>query len=474
MLTETLVSRHRAGLPHLSTLLLLALLTAAPARAQAPGLEDGQVLVVTSDGLFLVGPEPATQQLLTSADFGLDSLCEPSVTWIDQTSTFVVSSSRSCGGGAQLFQVRIHAGPTASVSQVAVVGLDAGSPKDAVYDPAHDRMWILDGAEARVYAWDQPGTGSSAVLELVHQLDVDEPSDIALYGVAEPGALLVSQRHLLQKLLPDGTVEVLWQWQAFGQLAPPRDVAVHGLKDEVYILRPAVDGVDILENPNMVVPLNTWPTFACTKRVALDPADLDWDYDSKRLVVLAARGVNCFEGGALSEEPNHIVGLRGLAPLAGEGDQYPVLLTPSPSSGITGADPDLAQVRFDRPGLIHYGQATAPQELPLPTSHTVALAEKLELGSSLQAQLEQALPGSPAWLVVGLQDQPLVLKGALLFPSPDLVLPVTTDGVGQVQLELAIPVDPLLAGLELRTQWLVTPPGAAASASWATWMRLAD
>lgn len=467
-------SSRRGALTVALALLALVLLPGTPPAAQTGGLQDGQVVVVTSDGLFLVGPDPVTQQLLTAADFGLASLCAPSVTWIDQTSTLVVTSTRDCGGASQLFRVRVHPGPSASVTEVAVPGLSGGAPVDAVYDPARDRLWLLDGQAARVYAWDQPVTAPGSALELVHQLDVDDPTDLALYGVAEPGALLVAQRHLLQKLLPDGSSETLWSWEGVGLLTPPEDVSVHGLQDEVYVLRPGLHGVDILMSPELVVPLNKWPDASCNQPVALDPADLDWDYDSKRLWVLAARGVSCFQGGALVDEPNHVVGLRRLVPLGGGGNPLPVLLTPTPSSGISGTDPDLAHLRFWRPGLIHQGQATAPAGSSPPTSLTAAPLGKLEPGEDLLLRVSEATPGTPAWLVAGLSEQPLVIKGAQVLPALDLVLASATDAQGQAQLVTTVPADPVFSGLELRTQWLVTPPGEGASATWATWIRLAD
>jgi len=98
------------------------------------------------------------------------------------------------------------------------------------------------------------------------------------------------------------------------------------------------------------------------------------------------------------------------------------------------------------------GTAGPPSLVGTGTLHDLAPTELL---------VTQGKPVSPLWFVVGLTAVHLPLKGGVLVPSPDMILPGMTDAAGDFSLGFAWPpgLPPLF---ELRYQaWIADPQGVA-------------
>lgn len=82
-------------------------------------------------------------------------------------------------------------------------------------------------------------------------------------------------------------------------------------------------------------------------------------------------------------------------------------------------------------------------------------------GSTLTWSVTQAKPFAPAWMVLGFQTLALPVFAGTLVPSPDILLPVTTNAAGAVTVALTVP-QALPTGFELLVQtWILDPAGPA-------------
>jgi hypothetical protein len=71
-------------------------------------------------------------------------------------------------------------------------------------------------------------------------------------------------------------------------------------------------------------------------------------------------------------------------------------------------------------------------------------------------------PLLPGFVVFGFTQLGLPLDGGTLWPSPELLLPVTPDDTGSIVIPLLLPAEPLLCGVTVLTQVIVPDdPGAA-------------
>lgn len=86
-------------------------------------------------------------------------------------------------------------------------------------------------------------------------------------------------------------------------------------------------------------------------------------------------------------------------------------------------------------------------------------------GSTLTWSLTQAKPLAPAWMVLGFQTLGLPVFGGTLVPSPDILLPLSTNGAGALTMALTVP-QALPTGFELVVQtWILDPAGPAGFAA---------
>lgn len=94
---------------------------------------------------------------------------------------------------------------------------------------------------------------------------------------------------------------------------------------------------------------------------------------------------------------------------------------------------------------------------------TLSGSGPLSSGSNNLIQLDQALSGSSAWLVVGLSQLDVPFRGGMLLPSPDLILkPLPISGAGELSLPFTLSAG-LPAGLPLFLQFWVQDAGGFAS-----------
>ena len=125
--------------------------------------------------------------------------------------------------------------------------------------------------------------------------------------------------------------------------------------------------------------------------------------------------------------------------------------------------------------------ARVPSSMPNGTTHSALMGGGLPgtttprlqaIGGLLAGQgnileLRQAVPGAPAWLIVGLSELGLPFKGGTLVPSPDTIVPgLVTDAQGALGLFFTWPAG-IPSGTSLWFQhWIADaggPKGFAAS-----------
>ncbi len=88
----------------------------------------------------------------------------------------------------------------------------------------------------------------------------------------------------------------------------------------------------------------------------------------------------------------------------------------------------------------------------------LAGAGNLEPGSLTRLSVRGGREGASAFLVVGLDVIDAPVKGGVLVPSPDLIIPLLLDSAGA--LDLVFPWVPLPLGIEVTTQmWIEDPEG---------------
>ena len=82
-------------------------------------------------------------------------------------------------------------------------------------------------------------------------------------------------------------------------------------------------------------------------------------------------------------------------------------------------------------------------------------------GSLNEVQLFTAPPNTSSYLVVGASALSVPLKGGILVPSPDLLIPVQVDATGKHTLSFVWPNDPAFVGFAVFWQHWYTDTGAS-------------
>lgn len=129
-----------------------------------------------------------------------------------------------------------------------------------------------------------------------------------------------------------------------------------------------------------------------------------------------------------------------------------------------GGDAPAVRVLRGVPGLAHWipsaGAVSGVADEPCLYGHGAPA-----VGASASVGLVGAAADAPTWLVLGLSRLKLPFKGGLLVPNPDVLLPLTTDGLGQLALGWTWPALPAGSDLWLQT-WtadVAAPFGFSAS-----------
>lgn len=454
-----------------SLLLLLALsapLQSAP--AGTGGLQDGQVAVVTTAGLFLAQSGQPTLPLVSAQEFGFSALCDPSITWIEGSGSLLVSSGGLCGQLPGLFRVDVLPGPVATVVDLtpAIIALAPIEIVDADYSRTLDRAWLLDRAGSRLLAWDQPLLGDPADVVVLQSLFLDGPESVAQYGAVSPGTVIVTGRNQVQKLQTDGTIDVLWDGTLQQPLLGFEQVDDTGMDSEYYVLDQQKHLFGTLAAiGSATISFNL--SASCTAPMRA-PADMEWDPTKARTTVIGADGIDCMFGGALSGKPNHVMRFRK-AIIIGNPNSEPQLVTPFPDSGITGTQPDLALVRFDKPAVTTTGVGFPAADGTPVATNAGALDGKLEPGGTASWAILSGPPSAPAFLLISATGSPQPVAGKLLYPENPLIFPFSTAADGTLGLQLPIPNSAVFVGWDVWTQWWVkdtTAPGGGWATSWAT------
>ncbi|MEO0652753.1 MAG: hypothetical protein AAFZ65_18915, partial [Planctomycetota bacterium] len=93
----------------------------------------------------------------------------------------------------------------------------------------------------------------------------------------------------------------------------------------------------------------------------------------------------------------------------------------------------------------------------------VDFSGEARIGAPFTVELTQAAPSSTAFLYLDLAGRPMDLGGgcSVYLPNPILSGMFPTDATGSLQLPFVIPGIPLLAGVNVWSQFLIVDPQGA-------------
>src|SRR5262249_49853342 len=112
------------------------------------------------------------------------------------------------------------------------------------------------------------------------------------------------------------------------------------------------------------------------------------------------------------------------------------------------------------PAAAHAGGVGKPGLIGAPVLATQGLP--VVPGNGFALVLSNALPGLPGFLVFGFSLVGAPFDGGTLYPSPDILLPVTPNAAAQVLFPIPLGADPILCGFTLHAQVLLpNDPGAS-------------
>ena len=430
------MNTHRLAASGLVAVIASLCALAAPAAAQST-LADNTCVVVTSDGLFRVENQ-VTTKLLDDNVFhgGLDAA---SVTWIDGTDHFIVTTVGSASNPAGVWRVTLTAGGSASLVDLTPTlppGIGPGF-YDTDYSPALDLLFLLEREAGLVASWAHPAQATLATLAPYGLLDNDANA-IAIRGARQPFAVVASVENgplLAAEKLGVQTLD------GFGF----DDIACQPVTGDLIVVNQGDSLIGILATSSLVINFNV--SGLCGPLVA-QPADVEWDPVAGRAVAIAAEALPAcaFAGATIGE--NHVVRLP-LTALGGPAGNQPVLLTPLGASGITGNRADIALVRHGGSAVTYWGYPNANAGTSTPTfKHEGPLAP----GKTAALELASGPPTAAALLLMGLSPG-----------AAQALLPAVTGANGAVQLALKLPASATpLVGLEIYMQWVADDTTTAA------------
>ncbi|MCB9897486.1 MAG: hypothetical protein H6825_05740 [Planctomycetes bacterium] len=424
--------------------------------AMATEIPDGSVAVVTGDGLWLVLPSPPQVAALAApSDFGLPGgLREPSVTSIPGSDSLLVTSRADPLAGTPGALFRVSVGPASSLEIVDLAQTILVDPTpdfvDADVSRGLDTAFLLDG-QGRVFTLADPAHADGASLGLFAAVPIESPRSVAVDTSKWPlGAVVLGRLEARRVIAGGASVQVL----DAGDDGSWRDTECNPLTSEVYFASAGGDDFGkVLDG--LLASGNAWGS--CTHPVK-QPLDLDWDAGTNKYVVLAGGGVDCLFGGVAQGFPNHVVRMP-FAQIVGPGPippgAEPALLTPPGDTGITGADGDLALVRQVAPETVFFGEPGVSGAGKLPKFDNAGYQGGFRPGKTVFVQLVAAPAHAPALLVLGFTLSSLPFQGQHLYPSLDLLVPVTTDAAGKASISFKMPPTGALAGTPLFLQWWI-------------------
>ena len=424
---------------------------AAPGAAAQSTLPDNTCVVVTSEGLFKVASQ-VTTKVFDTAPFG-GVLNSPSITWIDGTDVFIVTTvDGPAGQPGGLWRVKLPAAGAASVQDLVPTLPPGIEPAfvDADYSPALDVLFVLHDLTGEMFAWGKPATANLSTLATWSTVPPGDGRSISVHGAEQPFAIavtLASGPLLRVDKLGASTLDPISAWD---------DIVAQTVTGDLIVCSQLDSLIGVMATSSLMTNINV---FGLCGPLVAQPTDLEWDPVALRAVAIAGEALPpCAFGGITSGE-NHIVRLP-LTVLGGPPSNQPVLLTPSGPSGITGNRADLALVRHGGSEVTYWGfpSAGAGSSEPL-LDHAGALA----VGKTAQLSLKHGPPTAAALLLIGQHISPVLLQGQLILPAPQLLLPVITGTNGTALVPLALPASATsLLGLDVTMQWIVDDTTTAA------------
>lgn len=433
----------------LALCVLLAAVVAAPVAAQSM-LADNSVVVVTSDGVFLVAGQ-VTTKVLDVADFG-GTINAASITWIDGTdSFFVTTSSDATGGPGGLWRLTLTAGSTNLVELTSQVPAWI-EPRfvDADYSPGLDVLFLLQRDAGQIVAWAKPLLSPPSTMALWGVVPPGDARSIAVHGAKQPFAIAVAlESGPVLRVDKLGTQELF----PFGAWD---DLAATPVGGELIGSKQAGSVIGQLATSGLLTDFNV--SGLCGPLVA-QPADVEWDPVAGRAVAIAGEALPACAFSGITTGANHIVRLP-LTAFGGPPSNQPLLLTPAGDSGISGNRADIALVRHGGSEVTYWGFPSAGAGTSAPLfKHQGALAP----GKTASLSLAQGPPAAAALLVMGLFPSPVAVQGQVVIPAPQTLLPAVTSANGAASLLLKLPAGATgLVGLEVYMQWVADDTTTAA------------
>jgi hypothetical protein len=436
--------------------LLALILLASPASAD---IQDDDLFVVTSAGLYRVVPSTTAVKLLDPSALGLSEFVQPSVTWIPRTG-FLLLTLRGPSGGGQVLRLEMS-GPTPVVEDItAIFGLPELDPVDADACLVTDRAFVLDNASGKILTINDPGQPwslSATNVEEYAATSLVEPRSLAVDAAKPNYGVVALGRFEVHRYKPDGAMELLSDptTGVFNQ------VTGNPITGEEYLMQEDdhVFGKLISGGIGAAV-LNMNGSMQCFSPVK-KPVDVVWSGRNRRIYALAGDGVDCLFGGIASGQPHHVVKF----PLA-IGPVEPKLVTAVPP-GIEGENGDLAVVRWDEPRIALLGDAGMLSTGTKFTWDGAGYQGEANVGEGMFLQADGGPADGLVALVAGfaLIDVPLP-QGSVLMPDLASLAFLSLDGAGDVSIDVDVPNDPLLAGLVVWLQWWADDSAAAGGPNW--------
>lgn len=430
----------------LANLLLAALLGASQVH-----MSDGQVAVVTSEGLWLVtegAPSPVVA-LAPAAAFGVPALDLPSVTHLAGTDAFVVTTRDTTGHGG-LWRAHVGAGGSVTLDDLTpqIVMTPFPDLSDADFIRGPDELYLLDRSGGRILVLADPAHADGDALAVWRDLELEQPRSLAVDASSVPFSIVVAGRLTVERYDANGGVEVLYS----GAAGKWHEVTTNPVTSMLYLLNTKDDVFGAPLDSGPVFPFlefNAWGF--CTHPVQA-PLDFEWDPLEQGVLVLSDEGVLPCLFGTAALGANHVVRMPYLQSIPPT--HVPALLTPANDSGIGGSGGDLALVRSAASEVTFFGEAGAAANGSSPHQfNDTVYGGAPKVGKPLVLSVHNAPADTAGLILFGAALQPAPLFGQTLYPRVDAMAVGQTDGTGAADKTLGVPNDPALAGQGVFVQW---------------------
>jgi hypothetical protein len=239
--------------------------------------------VATSDGVFMVVNQ-VTTRVLGPAAFGGD-LNAPSVTWIESTDFFIVTTSQDAAGNpGGVWRVKLTPAGTGTLQNLtsSLPSWITARFVDAAYSPGLDLLFLLQRADGVIVTWAKPATATLATLAPWGSVPPGDARSIAIDGAEQPFAIVAAlQSGPVLKVDKFGTQQVYatGSWD---------DIACQPVTGDLIVSKQSGSTVGMIATASLLFDFNA--SGFCGPLVA-QPADVEWDGVAGRAVAIAGEAL---------------------------------------------------------------------------------------------------------------------------------------------------------------------------------------